>query len=100
MKCRSTIDSLYIYRTLIEKAKKEDNLLGAVHLDCNKAFDSIDRILLYNQLLKLNISSDIINIIISMHTNSVAAIRINNNLTQDFRQITGVKQGSVLGSIM
>ena len=35
-----------------------------------------------------------------MHTHSVASIRIQGELSQQFFQITGVKQGSVLGSLM
>ncbi len=73
---RCTIDCLSIYRMVVDEARDMREKVGALLLDCNKAFDSIDRMILYKRLRDIGIDKSIINLIISMHTWSYADIRI------------------------
>ena len=62
-----------------------------------KAFDWIDRNLLYYRLLELNIDGKMFNVIKAFYTGNVATVRISNNIyTEWFKVPCGVRQGDPL----
>ena len=65
-------------------------------MDLVKAFDSVNRPLMWNLLLKIGIPSKIVNIIKSFHEGMMAKVSIDGELTEAFEVISGLRQGCIL----
>lgn len=69
-------------------------------LDAVKAFDSVDRHVLFTQMRALGVGGRFMSAIVALHTNTRARLIINGKLTREFTIINGCKQGSVLSPLL
>ena len=100
-KRHSTVDSIFILKTLIDKfvkskPQKRRNLLFSCLVDFRKAFDRIPRQKLFEKLRKEGIKGRFLEIVMSMYSKDKSAVKINNKMTEAFPCYTGVKQGCML----
>ena len=100
-KRHSTVDSIFILKTLIDKfvkskPQKRRNLLFSCFVDFRKAFDRIPRQKLFEKLRKEGIKGRFLEIVMSMYSKDKSAVKINNKMTEAFPCYTGVKQGCML----
>jgi hypothetical protein len=89
---RSCEDHIF---TLNSLARNQDNLHTAF-IDLRKAFDFVDRDMLFYKLLLNGIDGKVYNAVKSMYKHTISCIRINNNVTSWFDCKSGVAQGSNL----
>ena len=95
-KKRSCIDHLYSLTSIIRKRKQKGLHTFVAFFDMQKAFDSIDRSLLYYRLLSYGINGKIYRAIKSLYNESKCCMNLNGWLSDTFRCSYGVKQGDVL----
>ena len=100
---RKNYSSQNILISLTEEwRKKLDNnfVVGAVLTDLSKAFDCMPHDLIIAKLSAYNFSDEALSYIYSYLTNRRQCVRINNTHSQLETIISGVPQGSILGSIL
>lgn len=87
-------------RQLVEKTLEQETRLCVAFIDITKAFDSVDREMLFKVLEKIQCPSTLLSILKSMHDGTTASVRIENTRTPSFQIKTGVKQGCVLAPLL
>jgi hypothetical protein len=95
-KKRSCEDHIFVLTSILRNRQLQGQSTYCAFIDMQKAFDWVDRNLLYYILLKNGIQGKIFNCIKSFYENYVAYIKINNYYTQPFDIQSGVKQGDPL----
>jgi hypothetical protein len=93
-----TTDHIFVMRTLIEKTRKMNKgKLYCCFVDFKKAFDTIPRHLLWQELAGIGITGKMLTCIQSMYANDSARIfNAKQGLTDEFLCQKGVKQGCPL----
>ena len=86
------IFSLYNLICLNSKIRKNSTYLCFV--DLSKAFDCVDRRLLYDRLKELNVNGSFMNNYIKGHVNNYYQLNVNNKKTEPIPSNVGVKQGA------
>ena len=74
-KGRGARDQIANMRWIIEKAMEYGKTVFMCFIDCSKAFDCVDRSLLWNTLRSMGVPDHLIAIIKSLYTNQEAAVR-------------------------
>ena len=96
-----TSDALIILYNLINTYCKQNNkYIYACFVDFKKAFDSIPRHILFQKLLKHNVTGKFYSSIKNMYTHDVACISIGGEITDTFNINQGVKQGCILSPLL
>ena len=80
----------------MEKSREQQNDLYISFIDFTKAFDTVDRPLLFQILSKVGCPPKLIRIIQCMYTNVNARLIIDGELSKSFSYNGGVKQGCKL----
>ena len=93
---RSCEDHIFVLTSIIRNRQLQGSNTYCAFIDMQKAFDWVDRNLLYYILLKNGIQGKIFNCIKSFYENYGAYVKINNYYTEPFEIQTGVKQGDPL----
>jgi len=93
---RNTIDHLSSITNIIETRKLRKLSTFAAFVDFKKAYDSVNRALLFDKLEELGISSKMIRALRSLYNNVQSCIKLNGNLTDWFSVNTGLKQGCII----
>ena len=97
---RSTVDMIFAARQLFEKSREQHQSLYVAFIDLSKAFDSVDRELLWKVLQKVGCSKHFIRLVECLHNDMTVRIRIGDDLSEPFRVSRGVKQGCVLAPVL
>ena len=98
---RACIDHLHSLTCIIRNRKNINMDTFVCFVDMSKAFDHLDRQLLYNTLKScINIGQNMYSAIISLYTNTCCRIQLNNYFTEFFDVLAGVKQGDVLSTTL
>ncbi|CAG2199715.1 unnamed protein product [Mytilus edulis] len=100
IKGRSTIDHVSTLTSIIETRKKCKLSTFVSFVDFKKAYDTIDRSLLFNKLTDLGISTKFMCALQAIYSNIECCVRVNGNTTDWFSVNTGLKQGCVLSTVM
>lgn len=100
IKGRSTIDHVSTLTSIIETRKKCKLSTFVSFIDFKKAYDSIDRSLLFNKLNDLGLSTKFLFALKAIYSNVECCVRLNGNTTDWFNVNTGLKQGCVLSTVM
>ena len=87
---------MYTLNTIIKNRKSQGRSTFVAFVDMEKAFDRIDRALLFHKLLTLGIGGKIFNCIKNMYDSCEAIISLNNYSTPTFPTNNGIKQGDSL----
>ena len=97
-------DSLFILRTLIEKALKSgkpiDRDIALIFIDLSKAYDCVPHQKLWNKLLSMGLHADFIKLLNSLYNKSTVKVSVNGHLSGDVFYNRGIKQGCVLSPIL
>ena len=97
---RSTIDMIFSARQLMEKCREQKKDLYIAFVDLSKAFDSVDREMLWLVLRKCGCPEKYIDIIKQLHEGMQVKVRVATDLSESFEVSRGVKQGCVLAPVL
>ena len=99
-KKRSCIEHIFTLDSIIRNNLNKHKSVFCAFIDFKKAFDSINRDLLFYKLLQNKIDGKYYNAIKQMYLNTEACVRINNIYTDWFETESGVKQGDCLSTTL
>lgn len=97
---RSTIDNVFVLKHIINKYKAEKRPVYAVFIDFKKAYDSVDRELLWRCLENLGMHGDMLQSLRDMHADVQMKVRLNGGLGEGFTAGRGVRQGDPLSPLL
>ena len=98
---RLTVDMMFVVRRLQELARKKDNPLFMCFIDRTKAYDSVDRALLWTVLACFGIPPRILAVIRQFHGGMRACVRLDDGGCSDtFDVEQGLRQGCVLAPLL
>ena len=92
-KGKSTMDCIFTFYSIITKTLHAGEKLYCVFVDYEKAFDKIDRTLLWQKLTSENVSSKLVRAISSMYSVVKSCIKYQSSHSQFFSSEIGLKQG-------
>ena len=93
---RSCVDQIHILRRIIEGAEALCLPLVATYIDFKKAFDSINRQMMFAILRHYGIPQQIVDAIKCVYDDSQSCVRNNGELSEFFEVMKGVFQGGTL----
>jgi hypothetical protein len=99
-KNRSRQDQLHTLTSVIESRKKLGKETFTAFIDFSKAYDKIDRNLLWNCLLNIGLPIKFVKAIQSLYSNVKCSVRVNGILTDWFNVNIGLKQGCTLSPLL
>ena len=99
-KGKSTSDCVFVLLAAIRRAKKKNHTISLAFCDIAKAYDSVDRELLYTKLDSVGFGGRVKSIIQSMYYNDCVRVRIGGGLSAPLWFTRGVKQGCVLSPLL
>jgi hypothetical protein len=97
---RSTVDQISALRHIIEGANRKHLALVLIFVDFKKAFDFIDRIILFGILRYYGIPEGVVQAIERLYKNSKGVVNVNGKKSEPFDINTGVLQGDVLAPFL
>ena len=97
---RSTIDNIFMLWQIFEKCYEYNIELHNIFLDYSQVFDSVNRNKIIECLIKYEVPKKLIKLIGLILTNSIAKVKICNQFKNEFRIISGVKQGDPLSKTL
>ena len=99
-KGRSTINHVQSIMSILETRKLKGQSTFAAFIDFTKAYDSINRDLLFTKLAQLGLKGRIFNAITSLHENVKCCVRINGLKTENIEVGCGLKQCCILSTLL
>ena len=99
-KGRNTVDHISTLTTVIETRKLRKLSTYVAFIDFKKAYDWINRELLFCKLENLGVSSKMINALFSIYKNVYSCVKLNGNFTDWFEVKCGLKQGCILSPLL
>ena len=97
---RSTIDSIFVSRTLSSRCREKGLLLFKGFIDLTKAYDKVNRAILWEILRRRGVPPKLLDLIIAIHEGAMAAVRVNGEMSEPFELKSGLKQGSVFAPLL
>ena len=98
---RSTVDMMFVVRRLQELARKKDTPLYLCFLDLTKAYDPVDRTLLWDVLARFGVPPRMLAVIRQFHDGMQACVRLDDGECPDkFDVGQGLRQGCVLAPLL
>ena len=95
----STIDAIFTLSSLIRQGKPGQKFYCAF-IDFYTAFDSVNRDLLYSQLVTYGVSTKMIAMIIELYSTVTSRVKVNNTLSDSFECRNGLRQGESLSPVL
>ena len=95
-KKRSCEDHLFSLTSIIRNRKRDKLDTFVTFVDFEKAFDRVDRKLLFHKLQSLGFGGKILSILKSLYSNCNVCVNVNGFLSPSFTSKFGVKQGDSL----
>jgi hypothetical protein len=99
-KNRGTMDNMFISREIAYSARDKGVNLFKCYVDLTKAYDKVNRDLLWKILKLRGFPPNIINLIKGLLVGSMAHLRLDGILHDPFELLRGLKQGSVFSPIL
>ena len=97
----STTDMMFVIRRLQELARKKRIPLYVCFIDLTKAYDSVDRTLLWTVLARFGVPQNMISVICQFHDGMRACVRLDNRVClRWFAAGQGLRQGCVRAPIL
>ena len=99
-KDRSTCDMIFCARQLQEKCNEQNKDLYIAFIDLQKAFDTVNRELLWTVLEKFGTPPKFLTILKKLHENMSATVLASGERSPPFNIEVGVKQGCVIAPVI
>ena len=98
---RSTTDMMFVLRRLQEVARKARVSLYMCFVDIQKAYDTVDRTLLWQVLTCIGVPPQMITVIRQFHDGMRACVRPDDGICSDWSEVEqGLRQGCVLSPLL
>ena len=97
---RSCAQQIHILRRVMEGFNEYQLPLTVTFVDFKKAFDSINRSVMFAVLRHYGIPQTLVNAIQVLYTNSSSAVMVDGGISEPFDVTTGVLQGDVLAPFL
>ena len=99
---RSTTDMMFVVRRLQEVGRKAGGMsLHMCFIDLQKAYDTVDRTLLWQVLTPIGVPLQMIAVIRQFHGGMRACVRPDDGVCSDWFEVEqGLRQGSVLSPLL
>ena len=97
---RSCTQQIHILRRIMEGFQDHQLPLTVTFIDFKKAFDSINRKMMFAVLRHYGIPQAVVSAISVLYHNSSSAVMVDGNLSDTFVVSTGVLQGDVLAPFL
>jgi hypothetical protein len=97
---RSTTDQIFTLRQVLEKCYEFGIDLHHLFIDFKQAYDSVDRKKLYETMLEFGIPYKLVRLSAMTLANSRSCIRVEGDISDDFRVESGLRQGDGLSNIL
>ena len=94
------LDHLFVICSIISTRKLNKSPTFVAFVDLKKAFDSVDRDLLWHRLGHYGISGKFLDLIKCLYRDTEYCVRVNDTITEPFPVTSGVKQGCLLPYII
>ena len=95
-----TVDNIFLLHGLITHLINQGKKLYCAFVDFKKAFDFVNRDIIWYKLIKLGIRGKMLNIIKSMYEDVKSRVKFNNELSEPFDSYLGVRQGECLSPFL
>jgi hypothetical protein len=99
-KGHSTIDHVFVLHNLINIYLQKGKRLYGCFVDYRKAFDSVDRVELWQKLLKSDINGRIFNVVVNLYEQAKSCLAVNGCVSDYFPCSIGVRQGENLSPLL
>ena len=99
VKKRSTVDHISSQTNIIDTQKKKQSTFCAF-IDFQKAFDSVNRPILWRKLNEIGMSTKMLSAVRSLYKDILTCVRVNDICTCWFSVITGERQVCSLSTIL
>ena len=99
-KDRSTSDMMFVARQIQEKCREQHRDLYIAFVDLAKAFDTVNRDMLWTVLAKFGCPPRFMTILRAFHEGMSARVSVGGILSNSFEVTVGVKQGCVLAPVI
>ena len=96
----STIDHIFVLQTIIEMYQSVHKRVYCAFIDYKKAFDSLNRNILWQKLLSHDINGKVLNVIKDMYCKAKSCIKKDNFMSDYFPCNIGVRQGDNLSPLL
>ena len=100
MKFCRTADHNFLLQTLIEKTKKSKKKLYVAFIDFKKAYDTVNRALLFDRLRQLGINGLFYRNIFEMYKNTKYSIKMKDGYLEPILSNLGLRQGCPLSPML
>lgn len=103
MFCRKGLSGSYNIFTLLtalEKAKHEGKQVNMTFIDIKKAYDTVDRRILWTKMKKFGVPEDIIELIKSFYTFDSMVFAVGEIMTEPLYPVRGLRQGDNLSPLL
>ena len=98
---RSTTDMMFVIRRLQELARKKRIPLYVCFINLTKAYDSVDRTLLWTVLARFGVPLQMISVIRQFQDGMRACVRLDDGVCSEWFAVEqGLRQGCVLASLL
>ena len=95
----STTDHIFNLKCVIDLYLFRGKKLYCAFIDYKKAFDSVNRVYLWQKLINNNIDGKMFKIIHNLYANAKSCVRIGNSKSKSFSSNIGVRQGENLSPV-
>ena len=99
-KGKRTTDALFILSALLEKQKKSGKKIAMAFLDIKKAYDRVDRTILWRTLSKLGYGGKFLRVLQSLYKDISAVTSLNELQSDPINLKKGLRQGCVLSPLL
>jgi Reverse transcriptase (RNA-dependent DNA polymerase) len=93
---RSTMETIFLIRQLMERHREQKKDLHMIFIDLEKTYDKISRNIMWWALKRKLVSTKCVTLIKDMYTNTVTCVRACDGGSDIFSIKIGLHQGSAL----
>ena len=95
-----TTDNIFVLHGLITHLINEGKKLYCAFVDFRKAFDFVNRDILWYKLIKIGVRGKILNVMRGMYSSVKSRVKYQNELSSEFECYLGVRQGECLSPFL
>ena len=92
--------AIYSLRSVVEYFNDYGSTVNICSIDISKAFDKLNHFALFSKLLVKNVPINVVKLLLTWYTTSVAMVNWNGTLSKHYKLMAGVRQGGVLSPIL